>query len=110
METQTAQITTEQGLDILGLNIRLQVLEAVEETGSMDIYFNYDIHREWVEVAEGGYIVESGYLYHPINITIERVIHEHFGEVKITYLNETTINYIKNYIKDEIYNEANGIY
>lgn len=109
MEKQNVAIEQYPNVDVLGFNLRLRHIEAVEEEGSMDIYFNYDLHREWVEVAEGGCVVESGYEYHPVNISIERVVHEHLGEVKINYLNEGAITYLTKFIHDEIYQDSNGI-
>lgn len=109
METQNIAVEQYPDVDILGFNQRLQWIEAVEEDGGMDIFFSYDIHREWVEESEGGYITASYYEYIPVNIKIDSIIHEHLGKLASSYLNENTIEYLTKYIHDEIYNEANGI-
>ena len=109
MQTQNIAVLDSPNVDILGFNIRLGHIEAVEEDGGMDIYFRYELRRDWVEVAEGGYVVESGYEYHPVNLEIHRIIHEHLGEVKHTYLDEKTSEYLLNFIRNEIYKDSNGI-
>lgn len=53
-------IINECPVDIMGINLRLSFVEAVEEEGAMDVSYTYDMYREWVEVTEGGYVVESG--------------------------------------------------
>jgi len=94
-------------VDIMGINLRLSFVEAVEEDGAMDVSYTYDMFREWVEVTEGGYVVESGYEYHPTNIQIGRIIHENLGQLDESHLNEESRLNLIQYICDELYKDAN---
>jgi hypothetical protein len=96
-------------IDVLSIDVRLCNLEAVDEQGGINIQFEYDLHREWVEITEGGYVVESGYEYHPINVSLVKIVHEKFGILPIPYFNGSTILNLIKYISDELYNDANGI-
>lgn len=102
-------IINECPVDIMGIDLRLSFVEAVEEEGALDVFYTYDMHREWVEVAEGGYVVESGYEYHPTNIQIGRIIHENLGQLDESHLSEESKSNLIQYICDELYNDANGI-
>ena len=96
-------------VDIMGIDLRLSFVKAVEEEGALDVFFTYDMHPEWVEVAEGGYVVESGYEYHPTNIQIGRIIHENLGQLDESHLSEKSKSNLIQYICNELYNDANGI-
>lgn len=109
METQNITLIETLNAEVLSINFRLQFVEAVEEEGLMEIYYQYDIHKDWIEIAEGGFVVESGYEYLPKNISIVKIIHEKFGELSPSYLDESTLTNIINYISDEVYQEENGI-
>jgi hypothetical protein len=94
-------------VDIMGMNLRLSFVEAVEEQGAMDVFYTYDMYREWVEVSEGGCIVESGYEYHPRGIQIGRIIHENLGQLDESHLSEESKSNLIQYIYDELYKNAN---
>lgn len=108
METQINTLIEAPIAEILSINFRLQFVEAVENEGSMEIYYKYDMLKEWVEVVEGGYVVKSGYDYLPKNVSVFKIIHEKFGELSPSYLDETTLNNIIKYISNEVYQEENG--
>ena len=93
--------------DIYGINTRLQNLTILNENGFLDISYFYDLHREWVEIAEGGYVVESGYEYEVKNIHIHQVRDEEGLPITIEFT-EDQMNQIKTYIKYELEKEPNG--
>ncbi len=93
--------------DIYGINTRLQNLTILNENGFLDISYFYDLHREWVEIAEGGYVVKSGYEYEVKNIHIHQVRDEEGLPITIEFT-EDQMNQIKTYIKYEIEKEPNG--
>jgi hypothetical protein len=100
-------ILNECPVDIMGIDLRLSFVEAVEEDGAMDVSYTYDMYREWVEVTEGGYVVESGYEYHPRDIQIGRIIHENLGQFDESHLSEESRSNLIQYIYHELYKDAN---
>jgi len=93
--------------DIWEINTRLQNLTILNEYGFLNLSYFYDLHREWVEIGEGGYVVESGYEYQVKNIHIHEVRDEERIPITIEFTEEQT-KQIKTYIKYEIEKEQNG--
>lgn len=96
-------------VDILSFNARLSFVEAVDEDGLMDVFFTYDTDTEWVEIAEGGYVVESFEEYHPINVQIGRIIHENLGQLDESHFTDEFKSILIQYICDELYDYTNGV-
>jgi cell division FtsZ-interacting protein ZapD len=92
--------------EIWEINHRLQSLTLLTEGGFLFLSYLYDTHQEWVEIAEGGYVVESGLEYQAINIQIKEVQDESGAPVDISG-DEQILKIIK-YIKNETESELNG--
>jgi len=108
MQTQSKCVNANfNDVEIFDLNIRLQFITLFHEEGSVHASFTYDIHQEWEEYSEGGYVVNSGYLYYPKNIKLTKIRDEYENIVDFL-LTEKQIEYITNYIYDEIYEDQNN--
>lgn len=79
----------------------------LHEQGVYHLSYLYESNEELVEIAEGGYVVASGWEYRVHSIQLTKVIDENDIFVAPSWSNEQ-ITQIKNYIEYETERELNG--